>query len=104
MRKRATAIAGLVAAAAIALTGYTASGASGHDADRPIVTGCPTTNPPADHDVVTYNDGWIDGCANTVGDNNRDGRLTPGEAGWTCRHTDLVDLRACLTRAYAAHR
>lgn len=100
MRIRATAIAA-VAAAAIALTGYAASTASSHDdANRPVTTGCPTTNPPAGHDVVTYNDGWIDGCADTVGDDNRDGRLTPGEAGWTCRHTQLADLRACLARAY----
>lgn len=105
MRIRTAAVAA-VAAAAIALTGYTASTASDHDTSKPIVTGCPATNPPSgDRDVTTYNDGWIDGCADTVGDDNRNGKLEPGEAGWACRHTQLADLRACLTRAYAAtHR
>lgn len=105
MRIRTASIAA-IAVAAFALAGFTASTASGHDAERAIVTGCPTTNPPAaGHDVVVYNDGWIDGCADTVGDDNRDGKLQPGEAGWACRHTPLADLNACLTRAYGAtHR
>lgn len=100
-----TAVAAAAAAIAIALTGYTVSTASDHNAEQSIVTGCPTTNPPSgDRDVTTYNDGWIDGCADTVGDDNRNGKLEPGEAGWACRHTQLADLRACLTRAYGAAR
>ncbi|SEE82976.1 hypothetical protein SAMN05216483_6689 [Streptomyces sp. 2131.1] len=34
--------------------------------------------------VTTYNDGWIDGRADLMGDDNRDGRVDEDETGWDC--------------------
>jgi len=36
--------------------------------------------------VTAYNDGWTDGRADLVGDDNRDGRVDEDESGWDC-HT-----------------
>ncbi|MGP4046890.1 hypothetical protein [Streptomyces sp. 2A115] len=35
--------------------------------------------------VTSYNDGWTDGHADLVGDDNRDGRVDEDESGWDCR-------------------
>ncbi|MEU0429754.1 hypothetical protein ABZ235_40545 [Streptomyces canus] len=34
--------------------------------------------------VEAYNDGWIDGRADLMGDDNRDGYVDEGESGWDC--------------------
>ncbi|MFI7415279.1 hypothetical protein ACIBU0_42265 [Streptomyces sp. NPDC049627] len=34
--------------------------------------------------VAAYNDGWIDGRADLMGDDNRDGRVDEDESGWDC--------------------
>ncbi|MEV8344487.1 hypothetical protein [Streptomyces niveus] len=34
---------------------------------------------------AAYNDGWTDGRADLVGDDNRDGRVDEDESGWDCQ-------------------
>ncbi|MFK0159067.1 hypothetical protein ACIQVK_44235 [Streptomyces sp. NPDC090493] len=51
----------------------------GTDPDaKPRPTGTPDT-------VTAYNDGFIDGRADAMGDDNRDGRVDEDESGWDCR-------------------
>ncbi|MFF8696316.1 hypothetical protein ACF08W_29295 [Streptomyces sp. NPDC015144] len=40
---------------------------------------------PKSDTVTAYNDGFIDGRADAMGDDNRDGRIDEDESGWDCR-------------------
>lgn len=44
----------------------------------------PVPDPSADDIVTAYNDGWIDGVADLLGDDNRDGIVDEDESGWNC--------------------
>ncbi|MET7572039.1 hypothetical protein ABZT04_26570 [Streptomyces sp. NPDC005492] len=37
-----------------------------------------------DPGTVAWSDGWIDGQADALGDDNRDGRIEEDESGWDC--------------------
>jgi hypothetical protein len=72
------------------------------------LTACSTSSPHATaaradkQAVADYNDGFIDGAADAIGDDNGNGRIEPGETGWACRHTRLSDLKKCLAATTAA--
>ncbi|MGW7594597.1 hypothetical protein, partial [Streptomyces rubiginosohelvolus] len=38
-----------------------------------------------DPGTVAWADGWVDGQADALGDDNRDGVVDEGESGWDCR-------------------
>ncbi|MFI5859291.1 hypothetical protein [Streptomyces parvulus] len=38
-----------------------------------------------DPDTVAWADGWVDGQADALGDDNRDGIVDEDESGWDCR-------------------
>lgn len=63
-------------AAVVILAGLGALGAS--DAT-------PADFAPKDDTVTAYNDGWTDGRADLMGDDNRDGLVDEDETGWDCR-------------------
>ncbi|QOV41602.1 hypothetical protein IM697_18580 [Streptomyces ferrugineus] len=42
--------------------------------------------------VTAYNDGFLDGRADAMGDDNRDGRVDEDESGWDCR---VMGNRVC---------
>jgi hypothetical protein len=50
----------------------------------------------SDPDTVAWVDGWIDGQSSALGDDNRDGKVTRGEAGWECRNAGTAH-RLCVT-------
>ncbi|MYX26827.1 hypothetical protein GTY75_09120 [Streptomyces sp. SID8381] len=60
---------------------------------------------PAYKDVAAaasdWADGWIDGQADAIGDDNRDGMVTEGESGWNC-HT--MGNRQCSPHSRQAAR
>ncbi|WP_435060222.1 hypothetical protein [Streptomyces sp. bgisy060] len=49
--------------------------------------------------VEAYNDGFIDGRADAMGDDNRDGIVSEGESGWGCR---VVGNGGCGVRVVPA--
>ncbi|MEU8911731.1 hypothetical protein [Streptomyces nigrescens] len=53
--------------------------------DPGVFGSCTGTEPDAEA-VTAYNDGFIDGRADAMGDDNRDGRIDEDEQGWDC-HT-----------------
>jgi hypothetical protein len=59
----------------------------------------PDAAPAAAASVRDFNDGFTDGRSDATGDNNRNGRIEPGELGWSCRATPLTDLDKCLALA-----
>lgn len=61
----------------------------------------PTVTVVPDEDLVdAYNDGWADGRADLMGDDNRDGRIDEDESGWDCRR---MGNRACGPQRDASH-
>ncbi|GHF32970.1 hypothetical protein GCM10010218_12550 [Streptomyces mashuensis] len=54
----------------------------------------PDAKPTQDEIVTAFNDGFTDGRADALGDDNRDGRIDEGESGWDC-HT--MGNRICGT-------
>ncbi|MGW8387184.1 hypothetical protein ACWGMW_29845 [Streptomyces albidoflavus] len=96
-------------AAVIALGALGTLTAPGSTPDTPRAN---KPSPAAPHDAVeTFNDGFKDGVADAIGDDNRDGQVTEGESGWSggpamaapleCEHNDAPDdvFTLCLTVA-----
>ncbi|GHG80702.1 hypothetical protein [Streptomyces griseocarneus] len=58
----------------------------------------PGAKPTPDEIVTAFNDGFTDGRADALGDDNRNGRIDEDESGWDC-HT--MGNRVCGTRIVA---
>ncbi|MFF1600741.1 hypothetical protein ACFVYV_25085 [Streptomyces mirabilis] len=84
------------------VTAYNAGWKAGVDA---LGHGKHATAPAASGDAndagtVAWADGWIDGQADALGDDNRDGRIEEDESGWDCHR---MGNRVCGPQRDASH-
>ncbi|MEU0857468.1 hypothetical protein ABZ352_18795 [Streptomyces griseofuscus] len=63
--------------------GWTAGVADLGDGRAPTSPNVPADS--TDPGAVAWMDGWVDGQADALGDDNRDGRVEEDESGWDCR-------------------
>ncbi|MET8696864.1 hypothetical protein ABZV65_30490 [Streptomyces bauhiniae] len=84
-----------LATAAIGIGAVAGTTAPAATAAAPHPAPTATITPRADT-VVTYNDGFLNGRSDALGDDDRDDRVEPGETGWSCRTTPAADLPLCL--------
>jgi hypothetical protein len=54
----------------------------------------------SDPGTVAWADGWVDGQADALGDDNRDGRVDEDETGWDCHR---MGNRVCGPQRDASH-
>ncbi|MFD9394999.1 hypothetical protein ACFWBB_31005 [Streptomyces sp. NPDC060000] len=85
-----------------AVTAYNAGWVAGV---RDLGDGTTPTHPNVTGDAndpgtVAWADGWIDGQADALGDDNRDGRIEEDESGWDCHR---MGNRVCGAQRDASH-